>query len=91
MSNKQSSIEWLVSKILVQSETLLDEDGDLVDKPIKEYFNAYKDYVNLIEYVNKAKEMHKQEIMDAYIESGANIEDIIIEAAEQYYNQTFGK
>lgn len=31
----------------------------------------------------------KEVIMNAYIEAGANLSDIIKEAAEQYYNETF--
>jgi hypothetical protein len=37
----------------------------------------------------EAKEMEKQKIMEAYIEAGANLEDIIKEEAENYYKKTF--
>ena len=40
--------------------------------------------------IDQAKEMEKQQIMDAHIESGARLEDISIESAEQYYNETYG-
>jgi len=36
-----------------------------------------------------ALQMEKEQIKDAYIESGANLEDIIKEAAEDYYNKKF--
>ena len=101
MSNKQSSIDWLVSQILVEYATYFNEEGDLVDKPINQFFNAYQGSVNLIEYVNKAKEMHKEEIIDAYSDGakgGANggkgqHKDgwVSIQMKEKYYNKTFGK
>ena len=90
MSNKQSSIEWLVSQILVEYGTYFNEEGDLVDKPINQFFNAYQGSVNLIKYVEQAKEMHKQEIMNA-CDRFANSIDFTIEDFEQYYNETFGE
>jgi len=38
----------------------------------------------------QAKEIEKEQIMNAHIESGARLGDISIESAEQYYNETFG-
>jgi len=38
----------------------------------------------------QAKEMEKEQIMKAHISAGARLEDISIEAAEQYYNETYG-
>jgi predicted component of viral defense system (DUF524 family) len=35
-------------------------------------------------------EMEKEKIMKAHISAGARLEDISIEAAEQYYNETYG-
>ena len=95
-NKKVSSIDWLVSQILVEYDTYLNEEGDLVDKPIKQFFNSYKDFVNLIEYVNKAKEMHKQEIENAFNDGENNSVDYFvpgnrIKECEQYYNETFGK
>ncbi len=100
-NKKVSSIDWLVSQILVEYDTYLNEEGDLVDKPIKQFFNSYKDFVNLIEYVNKAKEMHKQEIKQSWnhgfdwgmmeqslAEQG--LESTLIDS-EHYYTETFGK
>ena len=40
-------------------------------------------------YLERAKQMEKEQIIDAYIESGANLEDIIKEEAENYYKETF--
>ena len=104
MSNKQSSIEWLVSQILVEYATYFNEEGDLVDKPINQFFNAYQGSVNLIEYVNKAKEMHKQEIYQhainfyLFVENDEVtdqkveiIENLYKDYLKQFYNETFGK
>lgn len=41
--------------------------------------------------IQRAKEMEKEQIMDAHISAGARLEDISIEAAEQYYTKTYGK
>ena len=41
-------------------------------------------------FLEEAKKMEKQQIMDAHISAGARLEDISIEAAEQYYNETYG-
>jgi hypothetical protein len=41
--------------------------------------------------IDQAKEMEKQQIMDAHISAGARLEDISIEAAEQYYAEVYGK
>ena len=43
-----------------------------------------------LEIFNQAKEMHKQEIMNAS-DRFANSIDFTIEDFEQYYNETFGK
>jgi hypothetical protein len=42
-----------------------------------------------IDIIKQAKEMEKERIMKAHISAGARLEDISIEAAEQYYNETF--
>ena len=38
---------------------------------------------------NRAKDMEKEQILDAYIEASPKLEDIIKESAEQYYNKTY--
>jgi hypothetical protein len=47
--------------------------------------------LTLKEKCEQAKKMEKQQIMDAHISAGARLEDISIEAAEQYYTETYGK
>jgi hypothetical protein len=51
---KQTSIEWLIEEILCEV------DNDLDNK--KEYVNAFVSGTDLSKYVNKAKEMHKEEM-----------------------------
>ena len=84
---KQTAVEWLIDQILVEYDTYFNEEGDLVDKPINQFFNAYKSSVNLIEYVKQAKEMHKQEITDAWEDGQGSFPT---RNAEQYYNETYG-
>lgn len=67
---KQSSIEWLVSEI-----EQLDEIKDPRWKAIKKH-----------ETLQKAKEMHKQEIIDAH-ESG--VDSVEHGYGLDYYNETF--
>jgi hypothetical protein len=40
--------------------------------------------------IEQAKEMEKEQMMKAHISAGARLEDISIEAAEDYYNETYG-
>jgi hypothetical protein len=42
------------------------------------------------ELVDKAKKIEKEQIEKAHIIAGVRLEDISIEAAEQYYNETYG-
>jgi hypothetical protein len=96
---KQTAVEWLVSQILVEYSTFFNEEGDLVDKPINQFFNAYQDSVDLIKYVNQAKEMEKQQIIDAvkYGYNGHKIGHYTSnfreqqELFEQYYKKTYGE
>jgi len=39
---------------------------------------------------DEAIEMERKHIMKAHISAGARLEDISIEAAEEYYNKTYG-
>jgi hypothetical protein len=43
-----------------------------------------------IKQLEQAAQMEKEQIMKAHISGGARLEDISIEAAEQYYEQTYG-
>jgi hypothetical protein len=82
---KQTAVEWLVSQILVKFDTYINEEGDKVDKPINRFFNAHQDSVDLIKYVNQAKEMEKEQIIDA-LRFPITLLDM---SSEEYYNQTF--
>jgi hypothetical protein len=49
-----------------------------------------KQFVMLqIKLLEEAKEMEKEQIMKAHISAGARLEDISIQAAEHYYNETY--
>jgi hypothetical protein len=49
---------------------------------------AYEEFI-LEEEWEEALKMEKEQLMDAYIEASPNLEDIIKEASEGYYNETF--
>jgi dTDP-glucose pyrophosphorylase len=68
-----TSIEWLMKKIT--NEII---DSEYIDKLSIEKTNLCRNYVK------KSKEMHKQEIIDAWNDVYGNIKD-----AEQYYQETF--
>lgn len=56
-----TAVEWLVDKILVDNKVYTDSEGEWIDEPRTEYMNAYKDYVDLSNYVADALEMEKQQ------------------------------
>ena len=69
---KQTAVEWLVNQIL-------DNQGDIIT-------NAFKYGIDLTGFVNQAKEMEKQQIIEANEENMMSFTD-----GEQYYNETFNK
>jgi hypothetical protein len=81
MENKQTPVEWLLTELT--NETIWDDDQDVV----------WKIDIEKIPYlVSKAKQMEKEQIMNAHL-TGL-IYPLEIEAtkqAEQYYNETYGK
>jgi hypothetical protein len=63
---KQTAVEWLVEQILTEVQNY--EDGDIEnewEEPFKhEYVNKYIGMIDLSEFVIKAKEIEKQQIVD---------------------------
>jgi len=80
MNKQQTAVEWLVEQFENHRATFF----KLNDKEERVITLTGRDVIE------QAKEMEKQQIMDAHIESGARLEDISIESAEQYYNETYG-
>ena len=76
MSNKQSSIEWLVEQTYELFEQYWDGNFDRI------MLNKL-----VLEATKQAKEMHKQELIKAYIATDNILQKI---AAEKYYNKKFG-
>ena len=70
-----SSIEWLKQQLTYQYEG--------------QTLNKFYDWKDISEIYNKAKGMHKQEIIDALNEfSDETLSD---EFCDKYYNETFNK
>lgn len=73
--NKQTAVEWLYKNL----KSHFEHDGDLLEAVQMSF--------------EQAKAMHKYEIMDAVdvgFEEGSKFpEDIKLNNAEQYYNETF--
>jgi uncharacterized protein YuzE len=57
-----TAVEWLVDKILVEVDKC-DDEGNIIGI---DYWNAYKGCVNLLEYVNKAKRLEKQQLIEMH-------------------------
>ena len=83
-----TAVEWLVNEILIEVDKY-DDEGNIIGI---DYWNAYRSCTSLLEYVDKAKEMEKQNTIEARVTAPLlNTEskyDYVIEA-EQYYNETF--
>ena len=63
---KETAVEWLVEQILTEVQNY--EDGDIEnewEEPFKhEYVNKYIGMIDLSEFVIKAKEMEREQIID---------------------------
>jgi hypothetical protein len=82
---KQTAVEWLVEQILTEVQDYEDGDIETESEPFKhEYVNKYIGMVDLSEFVIKAKEMEKEQIVKAY-------ESLEHRHGENYYNETFNK
>jgi hypothetical protein len=78
-----TAVEWLVNKILTEVDKY-DDEGNINGL---EYWNSFIGATDLSGYVNKAKEMERQQIIDSYdVSWDANIKD-----GKDYYNQKFKK
>ena len=76
MANKQSSIEWLIDAI-----------ESLEENRIRRIISI-DEYDDNLEFVKeKAKQMHKEEIIEAFIGHDSDTEENI-DVAEQYYQET---
>ena len=76
MSNKQTSIEWL--------------EEQLTYKYNNEILNKWFDWIDLKEYYDKAKEMHKQEMKECYEHGTFALLDMGHgDTFEQYYQKIF--
>ena len=94
---KQTAVEWLVSKILTEVQNY--EDGDIeteLERFKHEYVNKFIGMVDLSEFVNKAKAMEKEQIIQAITKTiiGSNViydneYPEVIHTAEQYYKEIY--
>jgi hypothetical protein len=62
METNKSGLEYLISEILHEQETYLDDEGDLTDKQRIQYMNSFKSHVDLTKYVEKAREIDSQDV-----------------------------
>lgn len=92
METKQSAVQWLVNEILVSWDEYMNDDFefDFTKPPKKTYYNAFIDSTELSEFVNKALEMEKEQILDA-CHHGVDYDKSPYKNAEEYYNKTYGE
>lgn len=96
---KQTAVEWLVDKILVENNVHTDSEGDWIDEPRTEYLNAYKDHIDLSKYVLEALEIEKENTDNKVIHFAEwltkkhtlTLMSLYEHFEEQYYNETFKK
>jgi len=70
---KQTAVEWLLEQITY-------------DNGFGQRLASFKETVDLNEYFEQAKEMEKQQIIEAWIAEDNPLQRL---KAEQYYNETF--
>jgi len=73
---KQTAIEWLYNQL---------NDYDFTDLKNNDYYEFKIPVYVLKEKIDQAKEIEKQQILEAYETS-----HISMMTSEQYYNQTYG-
>jgi hypothetical protein len=81
MENKQTAVEWLIQE-LINCDKLLDGRRKNEDATV------FK--TNPTKIYEQAKQMHKEQIIDAF-KKGELPEWFENLDAEQYYNETYGK
>ena len=86
---QQTAVEWLIENILCKNEEYINDDGDYIQIPKIVFYNAFKDYVDLSDYVNKAKQLEKEQIMKAYGQGYENATNYIEIGRQEYYNETY--
>lgn len=81
--SKQTSIEWFAQK-----------DTELTIQFLEGKLNQIQLAIEKMQCLNKAKQMHKEEIEDAFNNGMSNSEDYFTdgktEESENYYQETYG-
>ena len=72
----KTAVEWLVGELM--SKGIINFDGWVWD-----------DNISIVEIIDQAKEMEKEQIMNAYYKGGDDLTKMHFIESEQYYNETF--
>lgn len=76
---KQTAVEWLLEEFKnFTTNAHFDRNGYII--------KIHK--ANMVDLINKAKAMEKEQIIDAWMVTDNELQRL---AAEQYYNETYGK
>lgn len=79
---KQLAVEWLVGKILTKDE-IYDYYGNVIGYKL---INTYTSSEDFSKYVEKAKAMEKEQIIEAWMVIDNELQRI---GAEKYYKKTY--
>jgi chromosome condensin MukBEF ATPase and DNA-binding subunit MukB len=87
----KTAMQELIDEILSKQEIWFDEDGNILEEPIIQYVNSFKSSVDLSEYVNKALEKEKEQILAAYNNGSQDMALRDEYNPAEYYNQTYNQ
>ena len=79
-NKQQTAVEWLIDEIKFAR--------NLCDDPSAE-MDIWHTLDVLIAKGEEAKDIEKHHILNTYIEASSKLGDILMEASERYYNETF--
>lgn len=90
--SKQTAVEWLIEEINQQQERYI--NAAKKDKSLRKGVDAILTATTVLKMkCEQAKEMEKEQIVDAYVEGVSDEGRKTIHTrtnAEQYYNETYG-
>jgi hypothetical protein len=79
------------SKEKITTNCLSNQAHKLFESFLERKINRVELNKLMFEATKEANALFKKSIIDAYIAASPKLEDITKEAAEQYYNETFGQ
>lgn len=82
MKNKQTAVEWFIEQ--------LEQKGDASENLFVRRVQISIDTSDYLELKRQAKQMEKEQIIDAYFIGGHDIQNNRYRGMHEYYNETYG-